>query len=168
MGKKQLALAATAILSLMLIILGCGTGEDASYQQILEREEREPVMVDGEIQLVLSELLERASEAEKFLTDYPDSRYYEKVLELYSYYMDCAITGGYEQSGSNYYTSATEPIQIDPYAINTYQTYVCEYENKTSELLERYLGILKKSDRRIDRGVQRFYREIRRCAQVGF
>lgn len=116
----------------------------AAYIKLKARNTKAPALRDAAIAVSLEELLNRALDAESFMTDYPSSPRYKEMKDLYQQYKGAIFFGSDNSQLFDYSTHI-----MNDEAQKTYNAYVSKPEAGQSQLLadlKQYMDTAAKSD----------------------
>lgn len=119
------------------------SAEMQSYLSVIERETRS-IFTDGQsLNVDITEIMDRAIEAEKHLNKFPKGKIYNKIYELYGQYIKGALLG----SGNPYIFAEDGSTVIKEEYLDKYNTIIeGNKDSKTAEILSQYVGLLEKEN----------------------
>ncbi len=136
--------------------------EEAAYQAWKEMEVSDPSFGETGANISAGKLLERAVTVEKFITEYPDSKYRNEAVEHYNKLVTAAITGGYESEGNGshlYLDENGETFSAD--VVTEYDTFVNEYgDTQTAAIVKEYTTLIGDEDGSFTDDVKGFYDDL--------
>lgn len=129
--------------------------EMKSYLNVVEREASN-IFTDGErLNVDITEVMNRAIEAEKHLDKFPKGKIYNKIYDLYNGYIKGALLG----AGNPYIFAEDGSTVIKEEYIDKYKTIIGNNkDSRTSEILSQYVELLEKENGNLNaNGVNEFY-----------
>lgn len=132
------------------------------FVSIMKKETKSPAILEGDIQIPLADLLLRCQELENHMDKYEDGLTYTYTKNLYFEELAAAITGGYDKvnNKSNIYLNV-DKVHIEEKAYNEYVNFINEHKDtQTSDVVERYIQILKENNKVVNENVTAFYQRI--------
>ncbi|MDR7871132.1 MAG: hypothetical protein RIN55_09750 [Tissierellaceae bacterium] len=132
--------------------------EMKSYLSLIERETSN-LFTDGEeLNVDISEVINRAIEAEKHLEKFPKGKIYNKIYDLYSGYIKGAILG----AGNPYIFAEDGSTIIREEYIDKYKSITEDNkDSRTAEILSQYVNLLEKENRDLNSNqVNEFYDKL--------
>lgn len=117
--------------------------EMGSYLNVIEREASN-IFTDGErLNVDITEVMNRAIEAEKHLDKFPKGKIYNKIYDLYSGYIKGALLG----AGNPYIFAEDGSTIIKEGYIDKYKSVIeVNKDSKTKEIISKYLDLLERED----------------------
>ncbi len=117
--------------------------EMKSYLELIGREINN-IFTDGErLNVDISEIMDRALEAEKHLDKFPEGKLYNKIYDLYGQYIKGSILG----TGNPYIFAEEGTTTIRQEYIDKYKNIIEENkDSKISQVLSQYVDILEEED----------------------
>lgn len=115
-----------------------------------------------EINMTLSEMLERARLFEQHLEKYPNEVSSEAAARLYEELATNAISGGYNRTeGVGHYYKGDSNDTVDRKALQYYQQFVdANPDSNLSKVVEEYINVLQTNDFKINDNMEAFYRGL--------
>lgn len=132
--------------------------EMKSYLDVIERE-ASSIFTDGEsLNVDITEIIDRAIEAEKHLDKFPKGKIYNKIYDLYGQYIKGALLG----TGNPYIFAEDGSTIIKEEYMDKYKTIIEKNKNsKTTKILSKYVGVLENEDGDLNSdSVNEFYDNI--------
>lgn len=115
-----------------------------------------------EINMTLSEMLERARLYEQHLEKYPNEVSSEAAARLYEELATNAISGGYNRTeGVEHYYKGDSNDTVDRKALQYYQQFVdANPDSNLSKVVEEYINVLQTNDFKLNDNMEAFYRGL--------
>lgn len=101
--------------------------EVEDFLELMYENQEKPYMTGTNINVTLDELLDRAEDFEKHITEFPDGITTQPSYEMYVKLMNAAITGGYDKANNvaNFYHGDAEN-RIDGRAVDEYMKFLAD------------------------------------------
>lgn len=115
-----------------------------------------------EINMTLSEMLERARLFEQHLEKYPNGVSSEAAARLYEEIATNAISGGYNKAeGIEHYYKGESNDVIDQKALQYYQQFVdANPDSNLAKVVAEYINVLQTNDFKINDSMEEFYKGL--------
>lgn len=115
-----------------------------------------------EINMTLSEMLERARLFEQHLEKYPNEVSSEAAARLYEEIATNAISGGYNRTeGVEHYYKGESNDVVDKKALQYYQQFVeANPDSNLAKVVAEYINVLQTNDFKINDNMDAFYRGL--------
>lgn len=115
-----------------------------------------------EINMTLSEMLERARLFEQHLEKYPNEVSSEAAARLYEEIATNAISGGYNRTeGVEHYYKGESNDVVDKKALQYYQQFVdANPDSNLAKVITEYINVLQTNDFKINDNMEAFYRGL--------
>ena len=115
-----------------------------------------------EINMTLSEMLERARLFEQHLEKYPNEVSSEAAARLYEEIATSAISGGYNKTeGVEHYYKGESNDVIDQKALQYYQQFVeANPDSNLAKVISEYINVLQTNDFKINENMEAFYQSL--------
>lgn len=115
-----------------------------------------------EINMTLSEMLERARLFEQHLEKYPNEVSSDAAARLYEEIATNAISGGYNRTeGVDHYYRGESNDVIDQKALQYYQQFVeANPDSNLAKVVSEYINVLQTNDFKINDSMEEFYRGL--------
>lgn len=115
-----------------------------------------------EINMTLSEMLERARLFEQHLEKYPNEVSSDAAARLYEEIATNAISGGYNRTeGVDHYYKGESNDVIDQKALQYYQQFVeANPDSNLAKVVSEYINVLQTNDFKINDSMEEFYRGL--------
>lgn len=136
--------------------------EEVAYQEWKQMEISDPAFGETGANISAGKLLERAVTVEKFITQYPDSKYRNEAVEHYNRLVTAAITGGYVEGENNNHLYLDEnggTFSAD--VVTEYDTFVNDYgDTQTAAIVKEYTTLIGDQDGSFTDDVKSFYNDL--------
>lgn len=101
--------------------------EVEDFLELMYENEQTPYMDNNKIGVTLDELLDRAEDFEKHITEFPDGITTQPSYEMYCNIMNAAITGGYDKANNvpSFYKGDADN-RIDGRAVDEYMKFLAD------------------------------------------
>lgn len=132
--------------------------EMESYLNVVERE-ASGIFTDGEkLNVDITEIMNRAIEAEKHLDKFPKGKIFNKIYDLYSGYIKGALLG----AGNPYIFAEDGSTIIKEEYVDKYKSIIeSNKDSKTTEILSQYVELLEKENQDLNSiQVNEFYDKL--------
>ncbi len=129
--------------------------EIRDYLEIKSQSSNKPVIIDGEITISHEELGQRLIEAEKYISQYPNSIKIQDVLRCYGECLKLYLEGS---ANSPIYDNTTGKIKEE--VISSYIKLSSNKDLITSKIISKYIEIIQKNQNIIDDNVLSHVPEI--------
>ncbi len=139
-----------------------------AFMELMRLEGEKPSMAMSneenrkEINMTLSEMLERAVLFEQHLAKYPNETSSDAAARLYEEIATNAISGGYDrtQGIEHYYKGETNDV-VDRESLQYYQQFAeANKDSNLGKIVAEYINVLQSNDFKINDTMEEFYRGL--------